>query len=173
MPETDPKNAPTNDDKPEDKPNDKPTGPGDPPADDKSLGETGERALRAERDARKAAERQTADLRSKVEQLEAASLSDLEKAQRRAERAEKELADSQLSSLRQRVALDKGLPASLVGRLQGTTEDELSKDADELLGLVKTSPTTPKPDPSQGSRGGDPRTSTADQFAETVGGLFT
>ena len=146
------------------------SGQGDPPDDSSRRIPVGE--LAEERKRRQTAERESTELRSRIEQLEAANLSELEKAQRRAEKAEKELSDSRLASLRQRVALDKGLPSSLVPRLQGTTEAELYADADELLGLVKTS-NTPKPDPSQGSRDGDPRTSTADQWAETVGGLFT
>ena len=40
-------------------------------------------------------------------------------------------------TMRARVALAKGLAPELVDRLRGTTEDELSEDADRLLELVK------------------------------------
>jgi len=143
------------------------------------LGDAGKQAIdrmKAERDeaSRKAKsfEREFKAAQSRIDQLEAASLSDVEKATRRAELAEKELADMQVAAVRSRVALEKGLPASLVGRLQGTTEQELAADADELLALVR-SPLTPRPDPSQGARGGDPKTSTADQFAAAIQGAFT
>lgn len=139
---------------------------------DKPLGENGEKALKAERDRAATAEREAKALKTRIEELEAANLSELEKAQRRAEKAEKELVDSRTAALRQKVALDKGLPANLVPRLQGSTEEELAKDADELLELVKT-PAGPKPDPSQGARGGDPKTSTADQFAAALQGQFS
>lgn len=138
---------------------------------DKPLGENGEKALRAERERANALEKQLREAQSKVEAAEQASLSELEKAQRRAEKAEKDLADAQSSALRQRVALEKGLPASLVGRLQGSTEEELSADADSLLELVKA-PTTPRPDPSQGAKGAAPQGSTATQFASALEGAF-
>ena len=42
------------------------------------------------------------------------------------------------------------VPADLIDRLRGDTEEEMSADADALLKLVK--PGGPKPDTSQGSR---------------------
>ena len=51
-----------------------------------------------------------------------------------------------------KVALDTGLPAALVARLQGDDEASLVADAESLMALLNT-PTTPKPDPSQGSKG--------------------
>jgi predicted Zn-dependent protease len=67
-------------------------------------------------------------------------------AQKRAEAAEGELA-------RYRVALAKGLPADLAGRLRGDTEEDLAADADALLALIgERRPAGPKPDPSQGAR---------------------
>jgi|SRR5690348_4325158 len=39
-------------------------------------------------------------------------------------------------NMRLRVALAKGIPLEHIGRLQGSTEEELSADADALLGLV-------------------------------------
>jgi len=40
-------------------------------------------------------------------------------------------------AMRARVALSKGLAADLADRLRGSTEEELSEDADRLLALVK------------------------------------
>lgn len=136
------------------------------------LGDAGKKALDAERKRATAAEREAKALKARLDQIEAANLSDLDKAKKAAADAEARLAEYEMTTLRQRVALSKGLPADLVDRLRGTTEDELAADADALLALVKA-PTTPKPDPSQGARGGSPSTTTADQFAATVNGLFS
>lgn len=138
------------------------------PSGEKSL----ERELADTRAALKKANKEAEQHRLKLRESEERDLSEMEKIQRRAEKAEKDLADLQANALKQRVALDKGLPASLVPRLQGSTEEELAADADELLTLVKA-PTTPKPDPSQGARGGDPSGNTADQFAAALSGEFS
>lgn len=142
---------------------------GDPA--DKPLGENGEKALEAERRARKAAEKAARDLQAKVDAAEQANLSELEKAQRRAEKAEQELASLSENAMRQRVALEEGVPPSLVARLQGSTEEELREDARSLLELVRT-PTTPKPDPSQGAKG-DVTKGSADRFADFAETFFT
>ena len=97
----------------------------------------------------------------KLKEIEDRDLSELDKARRDAEQAIRASEESvrELESLRrqtlvQKVALDKGLPAQLAGRLQGSTEDELSADADALLALVsKQPPPAPKPDPGQGRTG--------------------
>lgn len=141
--------------------------PTEPSADAKSA----DKELADLRAALKKANKEAEQSRLKLREAEERDLSEMEKIQRRAEKAENDLADLQSNTLKQRVALEKGLPASLVGRLQGSTEEELAADADELLTLVKA-PTTPKPDPSQGARGGDPNTTTADQFAAALSGEF-
>jgi hypothetical protein len=61
-------------------------------------------------------------------------------------------------NLRLKVAIEKGLPADLVGRLQGDTAEALAADADTLLSLIKPAgpetPKMPKPNPAQGTSGG-------------------
>lgn len=47
------------------------------------------------------------------------------------------LAVEKVSNLRLKVASSKGLPIELVERLRGETEEEISKDADGLLLLIK------------------------------------
>lgn len=122
------------------------------------LGDNGKKALEAERRARTAAERQAKALESRLAEFEAAKLSDLERAQKEAQTAQAELAEYRLTTMRQKVALEKGVPAALVDRLRGADEAELTADADELLALLapkETEPqgrTAPRPDPSQGSR---------------------
>ncbi len=48
-----------------------------------------------------------------------------------------ELSKERLTNARLRVATTKGLPAELVDRLQGATEEELAADAEKLLSLIK------------------------------------
>jgi hypothetical protein len=76
------------------------------------LGDAGQRALKAERERAKAAEA-------------------------RAAAAEKRLAEIETANLRADVAASKGLPDALVGRLSGSTREELEADADALLEAVK------------------------------------
>lgn len=126
-----------------------PTTQGDPA----DLGDAGKKALEAERKRAAQAEREAKALKTRLDELEAANLSELEKAQKAANDATARLAEFEQTTLRQKVALVKGVPADLVDRLRGTTEDEIAADADALMALVKA-PTTPLPDPSQGARGG-------------------
>jgi len=63
--------------------------------------------------------------------------------------AERKLAENQIAMLRQKVAQEAGLPNALAMRLQGTTEEELTQDAQELAKLLPKKdgglPPTPKP----------------------------
>jgi len=103
-----------------------------------------------------------AEAAKRLQEIEDRDLSELQKAQRAAEQATSRLAEIEQTTIRQRVALEKGVPAALVGRLMGATEDELAADADALLALIKA-PTSPRPDPGQGAR---PTSPTAEADAE-------
>ena len=48
------------------------------------------------------------------------------------EEANKKVGEYEMENLRTQVALDKGLPMELRGRLNGSTKEELEKDADSL-----------------------------------------
>jgi len=89
--------------------------------------------------------------RLRLKELDDAKLSEIEKAQRDAKEAAQELANLRRDSLRQKVALEVGLPAKWVGRLQGDSEEELAADAASILADLNK-PRTPAPDPSQGPR---------------------
>ena len=115
------------------------------------LGEAGKKALDAERKRANALEKQLKQFQAEREQAEAAKLSDLERAQRAAQEAAAQLAEYQKTAIRQKVALEKGVPAELVDRLRGDDEESLSVDADALLALLNK-PTSPRPDPSQGAK---------------------
>lgn len=115
------------------------------------LGDGGKKALDAERKRANALDKQLKAILAEREEQEAAKLSELELAQKAAADASARLAEYERTTIRQKVALEKGLPASLVGRLQGDDEESLSADADALLSLLNA-PTSPKPDPSQGAK---------------------
>jgi hypothetical protein len=94
---------------------------------------------------------------TRLSELEAANLSESERATRRIADLEAELSKAQGAAVRRSVALAKGLPAELVDRLQGDSEAEIEADADALLAvLALRAPQsgTPRPDPSQGARNG-------------------
>ncbi|WP_395105267.1 hypothetical protein [Actinomadura sp. SCN-SB] len=75
---------------------------------DETLGESGIKALKAEREARRQAEKALAD-------------------------ANRRLADIEAAQLRADVARAKGLTDAQAKRLTGTTREELEADADDLL----------------------------------------
>jgi hypothetical protein len=114
------------------------------------LGEGGVKALQAEREARKAAEKATAELAAKLKQFEDANLSELERANKAAAEAAAELAQLRTENARKQVALDRGLPVDMIEFLTGDTEEEMAAKADKLLARLST-PGIPKPDPSQGA----------------------
>lgn len=133
---------------------------------DDQLGDAGKRAIDAERKARSAAEKNAKDLQSKLDEIERANMSELEKAQQAAQSAQAELTQYQARAMRQQVALSKGIPAALVDRLQGDTEDDLNADADALLALINA-PKSPKPDPTAGGHGTD-NTSSGDWLRDQI-----
>lgn len=115
------------------------------------LGDGGKKALDAERKRANALEKQLKQFQSERDLAEAAKLSDLERAQNAAREAAEQLAQYQQTATKQKVALEKGVPANLVDRLRGDDEESLSADADALLALLNK-PTSPRPDPSQGAK---------------------
>lgn len=89
--------------------------------------------------------------RLRLKEVDDAKLSEIEKAQRDAADAAQELTNLRRDSLRQKVALDAGLPAKWVGRLQGDSEEDLAADAASILADLNK-PRKPAPDASQGAR---------------------
>jgi hypothetical protein len=73
------------------------------------------------------------DLRTKVQEHEDATKSDTQKLEERATKAEARAAAAENSAARLRVALNKGLTETQAKRLVGDSEEDLEKDADELL----------------------------------------
>lgn len=133
---------------------DKPTEPTTPAAQgdpaEETLGEGGKKALKAEREARTAAERQAAEFKAELDKIRAANMSDLERAQMEAKTATEAAAKATADALRFRVAAQHGISeedAELF--LTGSDADTLNKQASRLK---ERTPTGPKPDPTQGAQ---------------------
>lgn len=115
------------------------------------------------------------DAAPKVAQFDAlteASKSELERVQQQATEFQTQATEAERRALIAEVALEKGLPAALARRLQGSTRDELEADATELLAQFpqqSSEPRSPRVDPSQGSssRGGGAKTP-AEEFAALI-----
>lgn len=151
------------------------------------LGDAGKKAIAAERDARKAAEKQLADSqkalnaamnqvkqfedRDKTEDQRRQEALDAAKAAETAALDRASAAEQQL--LRFQVGTDKGLSSTLVSRLVGETQEELEADADRLLAEIgsQAKPRKPQPDPTLG-RGAAAGSTTADQFAAAMNSLL-
>lgn len=132
----------------------------EPPAEPKAdLGESGQKAIAAEREARKQAEKALREARAALKAYEDRDKSELELLRERAEAAERTAAEAEnakaqaeLNARRARVAAAKGVPAE---RLTGETEDELMASADELIAWRDQSkPPTPKRAPESPGRSG-------------------
>lgn len=76
-------------------------------------------------------------LATKAREADEAAKTAEQKAAEARQTAERERDEARAEVLRMRVAAAKGLPPELAARLKGATEEELAKDADELLKLVK------------------------------------
>lgn len=132
-----------------------------PPArattDDEPLGEPGKRALEAERKLRKDAEKAAAEAQALVKKFEDANKSELEKVTAKATEAAAELERIKAENLRMRVAAESGLPSDMFEFLTGTTEEQLSAQAEKLKAATAArndGPRLPAPDPSQGAKPG-------------------
>lgn len=97
--------------------------------------------------------RANADAAKRLKEFEDRDLSELQKLQRDREELSQKVTPLEQENARLSVALDKGLPRTLAGRLQGATLEELSADADALLALLGSkspAPVTPQPKPDSG-----------------------
>lgn len=93
---------------------------------------------------------------ARLREIEDSQKSEQQKLAERAEAAERLASEREGALLRYRVAVAKNIPAELVDRLRGDTEDELVEDADRLLGLLQP-PTPPaRGAVDQGARGETP-----------------
>lgn len=120
-------------------------------ATDKPLGESGVSALKAERKARRDAEKRSADFEARLREIEDREKTELQKANEAADRFRAEAEQRAAELARLKVASDTGLPADLVEFLTGTDEDTLRAQAAKLAAAT-AAPRTPQPDPGQGAK---------------------
>lgn len=100
------------------------------------LGDAGQKALREERSKARTAARERDALAARLKEFEDRDKTEVQKLSESYTAAEKRAADAETALARYRVAVAKKLPAELVDRLRGSTEEELAADADSLLQLV-------------------------------------
>lgn len=125
--------------------------PGDTSKGDEPLGEGGIKALQAERDARKQAEKERDDL---LKQIDDSKKTAEQKAADDLKTARDESAGHALRALKYEVAAEKDIPLKFASRLTGATKEELLADADALKEFVTESkPPAPRPNPLQGKSG--------------------
>lgn len=126
-------------------------------ADQQALGEGGKKAIAAEREARKAAEDAAKALQEQLDEIKAAQMSDLEKAQAQARTYEEAASKAQADALRWRIAAKHGIgDEDAETFLTGGDEESLNRQAERLASLSTPAPTTPKPDLSQAGKGEPP-----------------
>lgn len=146
---------------------------------EETLNEGGVKALRAERDARKAADARVKDLEAQVAAL-TVSLDETKTAgTAAAEQAATQVAELQAKLARAEVIHSMKVPDALADFLQGNTAEELAASAEKLLAAIPApaadaapTPLAMRPDPSQGGAP-EPATTTdalTAMLVEAVGG---
>lgn len=127
------------------------TAPSSAPA-EPTLGDAGKDALKAERTARRQAEKQANELAARIREFEDRDKSELEKLTEAAANAKAEAAAARAEMLRLKVAAELELPADLHEFLTGNDEDELRSKAEKLKAATGAGdPRRMKPDPAQGA----------------------
>lgn len=144
-----------------------------------TLGENGLKALNAEREARKEADKRLKEALEKINAFEEAQLSEQEKTKRKVEQTEKLLIEARAEQerlqhelLARDVASEFQIPANAVHRLQGSTREELEADAKELAKLFAPKGAR-KPEPvHEVGAGARPKTTTAQMFGSAIQSAF-
>lgn len=103
-------------------------------------------------------------LTARLQELEDAGKTELQKANERAEEAVKAAQTHETAALKLQVAFDKGLTAAQAKRLVGGSKEELEADADEILRDFAAAK-RPAGDIGQGARGTSATQSPRDAFA--------
>ena len=144
-----------------------------------TLNEGGVKALRTERDARKAADARVKDLEAQVAALTVNLDEAKANATSAAEQAATQVADLQTQLARLQVIHEKAVPDALAEFVQGATAEELAASADKLLAAIPApapasdaapAPLAMRPDPSQGGAP-EPTTTTDALTAMLIGAV--
>jgi hypothetical protein len=124
------------------------------------LGDAGKKAIdrmKAERDEARREAKANADAAKRLQAIEDSQKSEQERAAQAQQQAQARADQAEARALRLEVAFDKGLTPAQAKRLVGSSKDELEADAEEIkrdFPVASSTPPTPRPDPSQGPRGG-------------------
>lgn len=146
---------------------------------EETLNEGGVKALRAERDARKAADARVKDLEAQVAALTVSLDEAKANATTAAEQAATQVADLQTQLARLQVIHEKAVPDALAEFLQGSNTEELKESAEKLLAAIPApapasdaspAPLAMRPDPSQGGAP-EPTTTTDALTAMLIGAV--
>jgi alanyl-tRNA synthetase len=125
----------------------------EPTPNPEELGDAGKRAIAAERRRADALDKELKAFKAEAEKRANAELTELERFKKENEELRGAKTASELEAIRLSVALEKGIPANLAARLQGTDRESIAADADSLAELVGNKPTGQvRPDPSQGPK---------------------
>lgn len=100
------------------------------------LGDPGKKALQEERRKAREAAKLANELQARLKEYEDRDKTELQKLTEAQQTAEQRATAAESALARYKVATSKGVPAELVDRLQGSTEQELAEDADRLLALI-------------------------------------
>lgn len=131
------------------------------------LGDAGKKAIAAERRRADSLDKELKALKAAATERETAELSELERFKKENDELRNGKTASDLAAIRLQVALEKGIPASLVNRLQGADYDSIAADADSLSELVSGNKQTgPRVDPSQGPKAAGGSQSPSQQFGD-------
>lgn len=117
----------------------------------RALGDPGKKAISAEREAREAAEKAAAEYKTKLDEIEQANLSEVERAKREAEDAKTALAKAKSEALRARIQAKHGISdedADLF--LTGSDEATLTRQAERLAQRAEDRKKTGNRAPLQG-----------------------
>lgn len=131
------------------------------------LGDAGKKAIAAEREARKAAEKLAADASAELKRLQ----DTLQAAGTETQAAKDEAAKAAVEALRYRIAITNGIPADAIDTLlTGSDEETLTRQAQSILAIAgASSSNTLPPDPTQGAKGNPlSAATTGEKFAQTV-----
>lgn len=132
--------------------------------------ETPEQTIEALRSALAKANAEAKDNRikaTKLDEIQAAQMSDLEKAQARAQELEAQATKATSEALRWRIAAKHGISDEDAETfLTGSDEESLTRQAERLASLATAAPTTPKPDLSQAGKNGAQPQTVDQQFAD-------
>lgn len=113
--------------------------------------------------------KQNSDAAKKLKAFEDSEKSESERLNEQLSEASKRADDAESGLLRYQVASEKEVPVRAMKFLKGDTREDIEASAQEVLELIgEAKPRGPKPDPTQGRSDKGP-SSTADQFAATIG----